>query len=95
MRRALALLLMLGAGGVAACIIGPKQDDPAGYEVPADDVGILADTAPVDFGTADSGVSADTESPPFTMDSDGGDARSDGDAKTDGDALTDAVTEGG
>jgi hypothetical protein len=94
-RRDLAVLLVIGACGAAACIIGPKQDDPLNDKVPVDDVGASTSDTSLDVGAADSGATADTESPPFTMDGDGGDAQADGDARTDGDAVSDSVAEGG
>ncbi len=99
MRRAYAVLLVIGASALAACIIGPKQDDPADFEVlPGLDAGAtVSDTS---AGGSDTGLAAaDTETPPQNGD---GDARADGDApevdgdapEVDGDAASDSA-EGG
>jgi hypothetical protein len=93
-RRAIAFLSLLFACSVAACIIGPKQDDPA------EDRGI-EDTSPAavsdteaaqDLGfSVDSNTSGPTDTGATTTP--GGDAAPDGaadtsagDAKADGDA---------
>jgi hypothetical protein len=94
MHKRIILMLSLALLGATACIIGPKQDDPANEIIDNgnDDGGLAADTSiATDTGTSmapDVG-SADT-SPASTMD----DGAADGDAsdaKMDGDAVSDAL----
>jgi hypothetical protein len=84
MRRLAIAWIALGALGITACIIGPKQDDPAEVResgdtgVLADDVALASDSAASDTGMATS----ISDTGPFGADA----PATPGDAKADGDA---------
>ncbi|MGZ3452374.1 MAG: hypothetical protein ACXVEF_22385 [Polyangiales bacterium] len=106
-RAAFAILTLFAGCSLAACIIGPKQDDPASDDTPAADMDAGgSDTgvaAPPDDGgglgtdvatAADSGVSGADTSPP-SVDARCDDAGDGGDAgctSDGGDAASDAPT---
>lgn len=83
MRRAWLLIGSFAVAVAAACVIGPKQDDPLGAEAPPDDAGLSMDTS--DKATEDSAA------PTSTPDAGGTGAFTD--ATTDGDASSDASTD--
>ena len=107
-RLLLAIALVSGAIG-AACIIGPKQDDPAPSAttgLPGPDAGFVADTADkagsdvgtlIDGAAPDGGATSDSGPPgPGGCGTDGGDPRADGgaDAAACGDGGGDALHDG-
>lgn len=81
MQRRIIVAIAIAVLGIGACIIGPKQDDPApGGPSNESDLSDSAVSGALD-GASDSGTSGDTALPPAP-----GDAAVDGDAKQDGDA---------
>jgi len=108
-RRTLIVLASLVAFGLAACIIGPKHDDPEAPATPTPDTGIAFDTDKVvdTTGGFDSATTPDTV--PMGSDTSGGDTDTTSDGCPDGggdadpsetrdgcgDAVSDGATEGG
>lgn len=95
MHRARLVVSVLAFGAYTACVIGPKQDDPASIESGGLDSGFAADTSDKSFDDAanpspieDGGAGALTET--GASDAAVGDARTDG--ATDGDASGDALS---
>ncbi len=99
MRARAILACALAALGITACVIGPKQDDPAEVRAqdtaPSDDFGFTDETTgAADTGVAtttpDAGAGLDASPPPSDAKGDGGDADADADAGC-GDAPSDAA----
>jgi len=92
MRRVWLLAPLLALAAAAACVIGPKQDDPSSLEVVDGDSGSVVDTG--DKGLGDTSVPTTTPDGGTGLYDDAaeasGDAQADGDARADGDASSDA-----
>lgn len=95
MRRIVIAFMVFATGALGACIIGPKQDDPAGDEAVLDsgtafDASFTSETGST--STLDGSTGGDTSLPPAPPDAD---ADADADAASDaaGDSAPDVVSD--